>query len=329
MCGGTSGWEKISPCPSALSALKCSSWGLSAIPFIRATETLLLREKACSHCLSAACNTNRFSLSLPACRCSRRPRDKDGNLPTAVPDLIGMEMGLSLSSFYVHAFKCLSDVYLTMTANRAHRKQKDNLIFIFIFLPHWKTSEQPCYSSAYGIGTPNQSRNPVYCPSFALPCPLSEEKRHSKSIPFLYSAVPAETRRHALDDGDRKKKRKKGKKDGNIKQRVDSSSRDLFSSPFPPFSSSCIHTKTGSTGGRRQSDSDVFLFALWLFTSSFSCSPSRPRSHYLAFYPSAFLSVHGSSLHTGAGCSVVMGEETLPVQGHLWMCLCWETKVAS
>lgn len=210
MCGGTSGWEKISPCPSALSALKCSSWGLSAIPFIRATETLLLREKACSHCLSAACNTNRFSLSLPACRCSRRPRDKDGNLPTAVPDLIGMEMGLSLSSFYVHAFKCLSDVYLTMTANRAHRKQKDNLIFIF--LPHWKTSEQPCYSSAYGIGTPNQSRNPVYCPSFALPCPLSEEKRHSKSIPFLYSAVPAETRRHALDDGDRKKKRKKGKK---------------------------------------------------------------------------------------------------------------------
>lgn len=214
MCGGTSGWEKISPCPSALSALKCSSWGLSAIPFIRATETLLLREKACSHCLSAACNTNRFSLSLPACRCSRRPRDKDGNLPTAVPDLIGMEMGLSLSSFYVHAFKCLSDVYLTMTANRAHRKQKDNLIFIFIFLPHWKTSEQPCYSSAYGIGTPNQSRNPVYCPSFALPCPLSEEKRHSKSIPFLYSAVPAETRRHALDDGDRKKKKERKKKMG-------------------------------------------------------------------------------------------------------------------
>lgn len=203
------------------------------------------------------------------------------------------------------------------------------LFLFFIFLPHWKTSEQPCYSSAYGIGTPNQSRNPVYCPSFALPCPLSEEKRHSKSIPFLYSAVPAETRRHALDDGDRKKKERKEKKDGNIKQRVDSSSRDLFSSPCPPFSSSCIHTKTGSTGGRRQSDSDVFLFALWLFTSSFSCSPSRPRSHYLAFYPSAFLSVHGSSLHTGAGCSVVMGEETLPVQGHLWMCLCWETKVAS
>lgn len=88
------------------------------------------------------------------------------------------------------------------------------LFLFFIFLPHWKTSEQPCYSSAYGIGTPNQSRNPVYCPSFALPCPLSEEKRHSKSIPFLYSAVPAETRRHALDDGDRKKKKERKKKMG-------------------------------------------------------------------------------------------------------------------
>lgn len=140
-----------------------------------------------SHCLSAACNMHRFSLSLPPCCCAQQPRDKDGNLPTAGPNLISMEIGSSLPSscacFQV-PLRSESD-----PASQSGKEEKRKIKWYHYFYLIQRLQCETANPSACGRRTPIHSRNPVFvpavcCPPLPLPCPLSKERQHSKD-PFL------------------------------------------------------------------------------------------------------------------------------------------------
>lgn len=103
---------------------------------------------------------------------------------------------------------------------------------------------------------------------------------------------------------------------------------------FPPLplSSSCAHTRWN-----RRMRGDVRVAAMYMFCSValhlffllLSLPPFLLLSTSLCLSLSLSFSVRGLLVHTEAGCSVVTGETALRVQRHLWMCLCWGTKVAS
>ncbi len=123
---------------------------------------------------------------------------------------------------------------------------------------------------------------------FLVPC----RKRGSiQSIPFFYSAVPADTRLHSLDDGDKKKKKKKKAKRGlELPVFIFLPSLPLFLSLSLslPLSSSCAHTSRNwrvrwEAGRGRQSGIDVCVFFFFLLRGSSPLLFSRFNPLRLSF----------------------------------------------
>lgn len=104
---------------------------------------------------------------------------------------------------------------------------------------------------------------------FLIPC---WNKGSIQSIPFSYSAVPADSRLHALGDGH--------KKDGNTKNKESKQAPRIYSPPLP-LSSSCAQTRRNRHMRRdvRVATMYVFcsvplhLFFLWLCLPPFSSLP--------------------------------------------------------
>ncbi|CAB1412939.1 unnamed protein product [Pleuronectes platessa] len=165
--------------------------------------------------------------------------------------------------------KRLSLLILTPSANQARRKQKeqkDKVASPFLtsfrdFSVRLLFPVQSAEGLPFILEIQFVSLSCAAVPPFLLLVPC--RKRGSvQNIPFFYSAVPVDTRLHAVDDGD---------KEGDRKQREDASSLDLFSSSPPSPLVLRSHTLKQAHEGRRQSlpGSDVCVFAPRLLTSSF------------------------------------------------------------
>lgn len=155
--------------------------------------------------------------------------------PTAAPNLISMEIGSSLSSLcacFQVPLRCISDpADQSGSEEKIKSKRKWNHYFFYLIQ---RFQFETAIPSACGRRTPIHSRNPVFvpavcCPPLPLPCPLLKERRHSKH-PFLLFCRASWHPPSCLGLMEIKKKKEKEEEDGNIKQRENTGSQDLFSS---------------------------------------------------------------------------------------------------
>lgn len=144
---------------------------------------------------------------------------------------------------------------------------------------------------------------------FLVPC----RKRGSiQSIPFFYSAVPAESRLHALDDRDKKRRGYEAKRGLNLPGFIFLPSL----SPLLALSHTLEH-RWGTSEWQRCMFCSVALHLFFLLLSLPPFGITTSLRARLCFSLARWL--------TQELCQ----ELALRVQRHLWMCLCWGTKVAS
>lgn len=133
--------------------------------------------------------------------------------------------------------------------------------------------------------------SPLCCRPFLFIVPLSEENSLKASLSFCREELAFAHKR--------------------AKWQSCGARRELELHGFFSFSSfllsSCTHTRHSGCmrGDVRVTDSDVCVLLLWLFTSSFACSPSHPSSRIPLFFWVVVFFGFSRLAEADAGCSVV------------------------
>ena len=260
--------------------------------------------------------------------------------PSAVPDLISMEMVSSLSgscACFQVPLRCLSDPVDQSGCEGGGRQDKVVSLIFFFFTSFRDFSVRLLFPAHAAEGLPFILEilflsPPCVVPHFLFLVPC-RKRGGFHSIPFLLFCRASWHPPSCLGLMEIKKKKKKKEK-REKKRRESKAKRGQRGPPFPSLL--CLrshqlkqaHEGETSEWQRCMRSSPLLSLALPpspspLYLSLCVCvSPSLSLS--LSLVPFRFpLCVRASPLHTGAGCSVVTGEMALRVQRHLWMCLCW------